>query len=74
MTLRIMGEPVYICKNDHYFGTMKFNLKEAFDFNQIKDTRAKDISNIIDDIQHKQDFIDVPHISPQEKIKLKGFV
>lgn len=38
MTLRIMGEPVYICKNDHYFGTMKFN--ESFDFNTINKNKT----------------------------------
>ena len=28
MTLKIEGEPVYICKNGHYFGTMKFPTNE----------------------------------------------
>ena len=35
MTLQIKGEPIYICKNDHYFGTMKFSLKEGFEFNSV---------------------------------------
>ena len=35
MTLQIKGEPIYICKNDHYFGTMKFSLKEGFEFDSV---------------------------------------
>ena len=28
MTVQIKGEPVYVCKNGHYFGTMKFPTNE----------------------------------------------
>lgn len=27
MQLQIHGEPIFICKNNHYYGTLKFNLK-----------------------------------------------
>ena len=29
ITVRIEGEPIYICKNDHYFGTVKFPTNES---------------------------------------------
>ena len=41
MTLQIKGEPIYICKNDHYFGTMKFSLKEGFEFNSVNKNKKK---------------------------------
>ena len=41
MTLQIKGEPIYICKNDHYFGTMKFPLKEGFEFNSVNKNKKK---------------------------------
>lgn len=41
MTLQIKGEPIYICKNDHYFGTMKFQLKEGFEFNSVNKNKKK---------------------------------
>lgn len=27
MTIQLHGEPVFICKNGHYYGTLKCNLK-----------------------------------------------
>ena len=41
MTLQIKGEPIYICKNDHYFGTMKFSLKEGFKFDSVNKNKKK---------------------------------
>ena len=41
MTLQIKGEPIYICKNNHYFGTMKFSLKEGFEFNSVNKNKKK---------------------------------
>ena len=41
MTLQIKGEPTYICKNDHYFGTMKFSLKEGFEFDSVNKNKKK---------------------------------
>ena len=41
MTLQIKGEPIYICKNNHYFGTMKFSLKEGFEFDSVNKNKKK---------------------------------
>ena len=48
MTLQIKGEPIYICKNDHYFGTMKFQLKEGFEFNSVNKNKDTLFDNVFE--------------------------
>ena len=49
-------------------------INEAFDFSSVKDTRTSDVAKSIENMQHEQDFIDVPNMTKAEQAKLNGFM